>query len=173
MPQYINNPDGTRTIVGQFGLGGLPTIKDILPNGCKGVSKYIKVKKGVKLEKTAAKHYKRSNNSEVARAVVKYALEKILERVAEGDIFLVENNSNSHIMLEPFPDEEVKNLRKAGTYKNVDMMKTRYRIPRFVLYLNNKEFNDRYRRIIRVPKELAAKAIKALEEGKVRFDRLL
>lgn len=173
MPQYIRNSDGTKTIVGKFGLGGLPTVKDILPDGCKGVSKYIKAKKGVKVKKTIAKHYKRSNNSELARSVVKFALEKILERVAIGDIFLVENNSNSHILLEPFPNEEVKNLRKAGAYKNVDMMKTNYRIPRFVLYLNDREFNLRYRRIIRVPKELAAKAIKALEDGLVRFDKLI
>lgn len=116
------------------------------------------------------KIYNVHTNSQLVRMIFTTFLNKVLERVADGDLFKFPGKTEAHIVLKPIPDNEAQELRQRGYYDDYDIVKAGFKIPRFSF-----DFGPRYQRKDRgvyVPPELMQRALKNAENGQIPWTNL-
>ena len=99
--QYSFNPDGSKNIISKYTTIGIATLNKIFPNGRETASKYIKKRPGVKVE--LQRKYHTHDNAEFVRLVYVTFLMKVLERVAQGEVFVLPGITGAHMHLKINP----------------------------------------------------------------------
>lgn len=167
MPEYSITPSGP-VIRGKYTRWGVLSTSDILKNNIKTID-LLEVDSSVK----QPIRYEYNIRSKIAliRQIFFEFIERMLEDVADGHIFLFPGAFQAHIFLEETPKEEVKYLRQRGYFKDYDIVRARYRIPRFRLKLG--PTSKAYAWQVRVPPKIRDKALRNVEEDKIPFRKLL
>ncbi len=168
MPSFSYNADGSIQLYARYSPH-VPTLKYLFPT-CKETSNMVKRVKGCKVERID-KHYNCRNNSDLVRKIIRRLLYKILTRVAEGDLFIFPSTTQASITLGKIPDEEVKMLRQMGKFKDINIVKTGFVIPRFEY--DHGPGSRRRNKMIYVPKHIEQKSFRNAEEGKIPYTKLM
>ena len=92
-----------------------------------------KITKSLVKKKTAPKgrfrdFYGGQNNADVTKLIFKVFIEKALEHVINGGIFVFPLFSQPHIYVDAMPIKSVKKARQEGKYRFIDLRKTKYNI---------------------------------------------
>lgn len=157
MASYSVDTSGKKTYYSKYERSGVLSMKSILPES-KETTNLVKLKAG-KGDKVAI--HKATTGSTLARRIFYSCIEAILERVADGDVFILPGTTGAHILLKKTPDKEVKMMRQMGLFKDIDIIKTGLNIPRFTF-----DFGPKYTRRdrqIHVTKALSNRAYRNAE----------
>lgn len=147
--QYTYNSDGSKKILGKYTTKGVATLNRIFPNDKETAQNYIKKRPGVKVE--LQRKYHTHNNAEFVRLVYTTFLMKVLEHVAEGEVFILPGKTGAHIHLKVNPKSH--------------KLKTDYFIPSFRLDFGPKNrFPDFW---IYVPPRLYKEALERSKKGQI------
>lgn len=128
----------------------------------KEVIKMLKKKKG-KQPGRLRDIYGGNDNGAVTRLIFKMFLWKVLNKVIEGDVFVLPLSSRPNIYADSLSDESIQKARQNGKYNFVNLRKTNYKI-----YTLKYGFGSKVRRNdydIIVPKELYAKFVQNQNNG--------
>ena len=113
--------------------------------------------------------YKVHNNSGVVRKIFYTFLFRVLEEVANGELFMYPGRTRANICLKPIAKDRVKVLKSKGKYDNINTIASGGKIPQFRFDFGP---NTMRRDIsIYVPKHLSDLAIQNAEEGKLTWQR--
>jgi len=140
---------------------GVCTMKHIFPTDKNTTPKLLKRKNGTKGK--LQDKYKVHDNSELVRQIFNRFMYKVMERVANGDVFQFPGTTGANIAIKPMADDRVKELRQDGFLPDYDIAKAGFKIPGFFF-----DFGPRYARKDRgiyVPKDLFRMALKNAEDG--------
>lgn len=163
MAQYHINVDGKKYIYSKYTKKGICSVKHIFPNG-KETSKLIRTKnKKVRVDLL----YKAKHKSELVRMIFINLFKIIIDKAAEGHMFVLPSTTGSNICLHPIPLHELKYLRQNGYYKDINVIKCNLQVPRFVFDLNKPK--SYYSVRINVPKEYENKAFRLAEQQKLSW----
>lgn len=161
MPSFIKNADGSTTHISRYNTKGILTLTAIFPSSPVTSAKYIKKRKGVKCE--LQRKYVIHDNSTLVRIIFARLLIKIMERVADGDMFIFPGVTEANITLKPIADKYAKRARQLGCYSDFDIVKANFKIP--VFRVDFGPFSDRRDFEIYVPKEISDRALRNAENG--------
>ncbi|MCK5019136.1 MAG: hypothetical protein KAS32_18895 [Candidatus Peribacteraceae bacterium] len=167
MPSFSYDVNGNEIQHTQYTNRGVGTLIDIFPKS-KDVGKLL-----VKKDKTinVRKEYGNVERvSDVVRLVFYDFMLMVLDRVAYGDIFILPGQTKANITLKPLPDDDVKRLRQRGFYKEIDILKSNFKIPYFAWDFGPN--NIRSDRRIKVHKASMTKALKNAEDRKLPWAHL-
>lgn len=159
MAQYIIDGNDNK-IISKFDFTGILTTKALFPNHWKD---YLKRKKGVKC---CLEHkYNLHDNSSLVRLIFTRFLVKVLTRVADGDLFMFPGGTKTHMTLKPIKEDQAKKLRQAGLFKNIDIVKANFKIPRFTIDFGpySRKFDFR----VYVPRHLEDRSFRNAENGQI------
>lgn len=158
---------GKKVVHSRYSKTGVLGIGAIFPND-KDLAKSLLQKKANLPKGTFLKKiYGVENNSALIRRIYTTFLFKVLNRVANGELFVYPGKAMSNICLKTIPTNKIKELKSKGKYKNINLLLSDGKIPQFVFDFGPKHF--RLDIPIYVPKELSEKAIKNAEEGKIPY----
>lgn len=144
------------------------TLKAIFPEDPAATKKILKRKKDSTGKLLTI--YNVHTNSQLVRMIFTNFLNIVLERVAEGDLFILPGKTRANISLKPIPDEEVRNMRQSGLYKDYDIVKADFKIPRFSF-----DFGPKYQRRDRgvyVPSTIMQKALKNAQNRQIPWTNI-
>lgn len=158
MASYSIASDGTKTYYSRYERSGVLSMKAIFPDN-------FDVGKLVKLKGTGDKSALHGTNisSALTRQIFYACMMVILDHIAAGDIFVLPGTTGANISLKKTPVDEVKRMRKAGLFTDIDIVKSGFNIPRFTF-----DFGPKYTRKDRqiyVPKYIEQKAFRNVESG--------
>jgi len=170
MARWRYDSNGNKIFISKFDITGIATIKTLFPYG-KNNNRFIHLKH----PKTQSVHRNCRYNDklELIKHIFMHGFRLMLERVAKGDIYLLENSIGSHVLLQPYAEKEVKALRSHGAYRDVDMIKTRWRLPMFVFRIRPNTLTGEFDRRISPTRKIAKIATMELEKGKIKFNSLI
>lgn len=136
-------------------------MKHIFPTNSNTTAKLI-IRKPNSTGKLQTKHGVH-DNSELVRQIFNRFMFKVMEKVANGDLFEFPGTTGASITLKSMPDERVKTLRQEGFLPDYDIVRAGFKIPCFFF-----DFGPKYNRKDRgiyVPKDLFSKALQNAEKG--------
>ena len=153
--------DKTKVFRSKYNRKGVCTMKHIFPTNSKTTAKLLTRNKNStgKLQTTYGVH----DNSELVRQIFNRFMFKVMEKVADGDLFEFPGTTGAYIALKAMPDDRVRKLRQDGFLPNYDIVKAGFKIPGFFF-----DFGPNYNRKDRgvyVPKDLFNMALKNAENG--------
>jgi len=161
---YKIDENGNKVHIGSYCRKGVPNLTTIFPDDPENTRKYLKKKKGARAGKLQ-KMYNTHDNSGLIRKIYATFLLKILDRVADGNLFVLPGVSGSYISLKPMTQEATVAALKAGKLANFNLAAADYKVPRFTL-----DFGPRSRRkdiIIYAGKDLKNKAAENAQAGTI------
>lgn len=165
MPAYVNNADGSTTMISKYRCKGILTLTAIFPRSKETGAKYIVRKKGVVC--SLQRKYMLHDNSALVRVIFAAFLIKILERVANGDMFLFPSTTEANLTLKPMYDPIARKLRQEGKYKDIDIVKANFKIPTFCVDFG--PFSDKFDFHVHVPKRIEQCALRNAENGVITW----
>lgn len=107
--------------------------------------------------------YGGNDNGAVTRLIFKTFLWKVLNKVVEGNIFVLPLSTKPNIYAASLSDESIQKARQEGKYSFINLRKTNYKI-----YTLKYGFGSKVRKFdydIIVPKELYAKFVRNQNNG--------
>lgn len=126
--EYGYDKDGNKEIYARYDRRYMPTLKDIFPEE-RVTGKIIQWKTaGIDVRI----HFNIQSKSALVRRIFNEFLIYVLELVAEGNTVMMPGQTGSYISLKPIPDKEVKLLRQTGKYKDYNIVRANFKIPKFV-----------------------------------------
>ncbi len=166
MAEYGRKGD-KKVMYSRYDVHAVPTlVTTFFPNDNEYSAKLLKKKKSFKGK--IGPHYSSGSNSALIRKIFQFAVEKILEKVAEGHIFVLPSSTEAYIALKPTPDEEVKYLRQNGYFADYDIRRARFKIPRFTFDFG--PYNSYLKDVqIHVPKYIRDRAYENAQNGKIPY----
>lgn len=162
---YSYTANGNIKIHARYGNKGLPTLKTIFPTN-EDTYALLKRKKSSK-EGVLNLIYGVHDSAQLVRKIFSRFLWKILKRVAKGDVFKYPGTSGAFIALKATPDIQVRKLRQMGKFKDFNIIKANFKIPRFTL-----DFGPTNRRLdaqIYVGSTLQDEALRNAENGLISY----
>lgn len=159
--------NGKTTIHSRYSKTGVLRLNHIFPND-KEVTKELLVKKlglpkGVHLKKKYNVH----DNSALVRKIFTSFLFKVLNSVADGEVFVWPGSTQANISLKPIKFNDAKLLKSKGKYKNINLLFADGKIPEFIFdfgpHIMRKDVK------IYVPRDISDKAIQNAEDGKLSW----
>lgn len=171
MARWRYDENGNKIHISKFDLKGIATIKTLFPRGREHTKRFLFLK-NPKIN-AVSRDCRFGDALVLIKHIFMHGFTLMLERVAKGDIYLLENSTGSHILLEPYAQKEVEALRRRGAYKDVDMIKTQWRLPKFVFRLRPNKITGEFDRRISPTRKIAKIATTALENGTINFDKLI
>lgn len=168
MPNYGITPEGT-VLYSRYVTHGVPTLKAIFPESQELAGKFIKTRKSFKGK--IHHHYGCRTRSHLIRRIFSFLLDRIIDKVADGHIFMLPSSTEAHILLESTPDDEVRMMRQRGLFSDYDIVKAGFRIPRFALDFGPYD-TSKMKVQIHVPKRYKDRAYKNAQEGKLPYTTL-
>lgn len=155
--------DGNFTEFSKYQIEGVLNLTSIFPDGVETAKKYIKRKKGFK---GILQHvYRLHDNSEVVRKVFIRFLEKVLTRVADGDMFVLPGIDQANITLKPVPNLEER--RQCGGCMGIDIVKCNFMVPLFKFDFGVRSLKEDFE--IYVPKHIYDRACRNAENGNLSW----
>ena len=145
---------------------GTLSLPNVFPDGPETGEKFLKRSKAYPTGRIVAPSKSRGR-SRLIRKIFCTFFDILMRRVADGDTFILPGSTGSTISLEAIPDNEVKKLRQAGKYTEIDIIKSNFKIPRFILSFgpNRRATNAQ----IHVPTRIRDIAFRNAEEGKLSY----
>ena len=162
MATYRYDENGNKVQISKYEVIGAKKLTDMFPEA-KETAAMIVRRPGVRGR--LADKYKVRSSSRLVRLIFFKFMMKMLEHVAEGEIFMLPGRSGAHILLKPVKDEHVRKARQNGNMKDIDIVKANFKVPMFTY-----DFGYRHNRRdvnIYVPKDLYMVAVHNTEEGKI------
>jgi len=161
---YKLDANGNKTVVSQYCRKGVPNLNTIFPDDPENTKKYLKKKRGARAGKLQ-KLYNTHDNASLIRKIFATFLLKILDRVADGHLFVFPGTSGSYFALKPMSPQATAIAKKAGKLEGYNLTAANYKVPRFVL-----DFGPKSRKkdiIIYAGKDLKNKAAENAQAGKI------
>lgn len=159
---YSIDVNGNKKFYSTYSRLGVPTLTRLFPNDPENTKKLLKKSKTARTGRLQDL-YNTKDNSGLVRKIFYVFLLKIIKRVANGDLFLFPGKTNANITLKYIPSDEVKKLRQMGKFMNIDIIKSRFQIPRFTFDFGPK--SNKKDMQIYVGPELHQTALKNAENG--------
>ena len=162
MASFGFNGNGELQFYSSYAIKGISTMTDV----------YLNIEKTNKLLKLKNKQWARNvYNLESRNAVMKRIfydfLLLVLDELTKGGMLVFPGKTNANIALKPINDDIVKRAIRNGTLENIDLIKTKYRVPGFVFDFGPK--SQRKDRFILVPKRIREKAFRNAENGITKY----
>jgi hypothetical protein len=163
MATFAYDDNGNKVQFARYDTSGVYNTKDLFPDNDE-VKKLLKKKtKNINLQKIYGHHH----SQELVRRIFHIFMLKVLERVAEGDVFIFPGKTGANISLKPYDDDYVKGTRQAGKFKEIDIIKSNFKIPYFAFDFGPK-YNRKERRLY-VPKYITTKAFRNAENRSLKW----
>ncbi len=107
-------------------------ISDLFPKNPKLMIRFFDFKKRV------YRHKKKGlRKDRIVRQIFARAMYLIMEKVVNGDTFVTPKKDEVYVRA--IPDDVVKNLRQAGHFSDIDIVKTGFTLPEVVYVMKNKK----------------------------------
>jgi len=169
MPQYRINPDGSKTMLTRYSNKGVCSTKAIFPTTPDTAKKLLKKKRcceHANLQKVYGVH----DNGCLIRKIFARFMVKVMERVANGELFMMPGITKSNITLKPIPDDCVRKMRKRGLYADYDIVRANFKIPSFQYDFG--PYSSRKDVRVHVPRSIMQKALRNAENGQISWTHL-
>lgn len=166
-------PKDYEFIVGKFPMltyaGSVAiTLKDIFPNGPETAKKYIQRKKDAKGDLQDI--YKTHDRTMLVRIIFHTFLNKLIDRAINDEIFLFPGSTKAKLLVKSYSDIDIRRMRQSGKYKNINLMKTGFKIP--VVVIDFGPFSRRKDYRVYIGKEKNAELIRRAENGLISWVKL-
>lgn len=162
MPQFGFNANGELEFYAEYTIKGVDTLRDIFPKN-KKVSNLLKLKNKQPLRNV----YNVADKTAVVRRVFYDFLVLVFDELTSGGMLVFPGKTNANIALKTMPEETVKKLSRSGKLNNIDLVKSRYKVPYFRFDFGpNSARKDRH---IKVPTRIWYKAFKNAEENVIKY----
>jgi hypothetical protein len=162
MPQFGYNKNGELEFYAEYAVKGVDSMIDIFPN-TKKVSNLLKFKNDQWLRDI----YNVENKSVVVRRIFYDFLVLVFNELVNGGMLIFPGKTMANIALKELPDETVKRMVREGTLKNIDIIKSRYKVPAFKFDFG--PHSARKDRHIKVPLKIWSKAFRNAENGTIKY----
>jgi len=162
MPQFGYNENGELEVYAEYTIKGVDTMRDIFPKN-KKVSNLLKFKNKQCLRDI----YNVADKTAVVRRIFYDFLVLVFDELSSGGMLVFPGKTMANIALKEMPDETVKRLSREGKLKNIDIIKSRYKVPYFKFDFGpNSARKDRH---IKIPLRIWSKAFRNAENGKIKY----
>ena len=163
MAQFGFNSNGDLEFYAEYSIKGVSTLQDIFP----------KEKKTSKLLKSKNKQWIRTlYNAEDSTAVVRRIFHDFLllvfDELSNGGMLILPGKTNANIALKTVDDDTVKRLSKEGRLWDIDIIKSRYKVPCFMFDFGPK--SERKDRHIKIPMRIWSKCFRNAENGTIKYN---
>ena len=162
MPQFGFNKNGELEFYSEYAIKGVGTTMDLFPKS-KKVSKLLKLKNKQPFRDV----YNSADKSVAVRRIFYDFLILMFDELTYGGMLLFPGKTKANISLKTMPDSTVKRLSRSGKLTNIDIVKSKYKVPYFMF-----DFGPHYvrkDRHIKVPKWIWRKAFKNAEDDTIKY----
>ncbi len=162
MPQFGYKENGEIEFYSEYTIKGVDTIGDVFPNN-KKISKLLKLKDNQALRDVYSVRY----TAAAIRRIFYDFLLLLFDELMDGGMLVFPGKTNANIALKLMPDKTVKRLAREGALWDIDLIKSRYKIP--YLKFDFGPESARKDRHIKIPLRIWSKAFRNAENGTIKY----
>jgi len=162
MAQFGYDANGELEFYSEYTMKGVDTTVDIFPK-TKKVSNLLRFKNKQRLRDV----YSAADKTAVVRRIFYDFLMLVFDELASGGMLVFPGKTEANIALKELPDKTVQRMSTEGILKNIDIVKSRYRVPCYKFDFG--PGSARRDRFIKVPLRIWKKAFRNAENDAIKY----
>ena len=153
--------DGKKVVYSKYSKTGVLRLTKVFPDDKDTTNKLIQKKKNRPNKGSLSSIYGNRSNADLVRKIYSTFLLKVLDRVVEGDMFVLPGKTSANIVMKQATPEQLNKIRAAGAYTNLDTIASMGIVPRVCFDFGPKSPRKDFG--IYMPKELNDKMLHMVE----------